>query len=108
MEKLSLVLKVLRDEDNDFKFAHIRDREKSIILGTICLKEDSGYAIYLNLIDITLPVLIHECLHGVYPDKSESWIRKETNELVAGLTRRQRKKIFFEWLCRISEVEDEE
>lgn len=108
MSELAKILKVLKDKDNDFKLRHLKDTNDCIVYGLISYREDGGYTIFLNVIDIVLPVLTHELLHGVYPEKGERQIEKEAKEIVGNLTRRQRRKMFLEWACRISEKEEKE
>ena len=101
-------MKVLRDEDNDFKLSHLRDTKGRIMLGFCGENDFGGRLICLNMIDIILPTLIHELLHAVYPDKKEKQIEKEAIDIARSLTRRQRKAIFVQWMCRISEKEVDE
>jgi hypothetical protein len=97
------ILKVLRDPDNDFMTRFVPDKKEGIVLGCCGVKDDGGFTICLNPIDIFLPTLLHECIHAAYPDLSETKVRLMTTETLIGLTRRQRKKIFVLWATRLSE-----
>jgi hypothetical protein len=106
MNHIRKIMKVLRDEDNDFRMSHVQDMDKGIILG-FCGERDGGNLICLNIIDIVMPTLVHELLHAAYPDWSEKKVERETDKFVYRLTRRQRRDIFARWMGRISEVEVE-
>ncbi len=104
MKNYGKVLRIIRDQDNGFEITFLPDLGENIILGII-KDGEIGYDIHLNLVDILLPTLTHECLHGIYPEKTERQIEKLTKKTLETLTRRQRKQIVVAWLCRISEVE---
>jgi hypothetical protein len=97
--------RVLRNEDVSFEINYLPTdpKDQSITLG-LHLDEDFGSRILVNVIDLIVPTIVHECLHEIFPQKEEKDILRLERRLVYILSRTQKRNIFNLWLERVGGI----